>query len=64
MPGLTGQLTPGSLLDAVAVDPEAAGSPIDLADDDGAGTTFEKWLMLGDDRNTSQVFVQGEPVLD
>ena len=61
--GLTGHFAPGSLLDAIVIDPEAAGSPFDLYESDDTNMAFEKWLMLGDDRNTAEVYVNGKKVL-
>lgn len=62
--GLDGTFTAGALFDAVVIDPDAVGSPIDLYAGDGPRAVFEKWLMLGDDRNTSQVYVHGRAVLE
>ena len=62
-PGVTGDFGVGSTFDAVAVDPEAAGSGVDLYDDDGSLDAFQKWLQLGDDRNTAAVWVGGRQVL-
>eukprot|EP01052_Picozoa_sp_SAG31_P050483 SAG31_NODE_11539_length_1019_cov_1.263043_2_plen_109_part_01 len=45
--GLTGRLAPGSDFDAVLVDPEAPGSPIDIYDADSELDVFQKWLQLG-----------------
>jgi guanine deaminase len=58
-PGLTGNFTLGADFDAVVVDPDATGTAIDLYDDEGALDAFQKWLQLGDDRNTTAVFVRG-----
>ena len=38
-------------------------APVDLYAEDDITTAFEKWLMLGDDRNTAAVYVQGRRVL-
>ena len=61
--GLTGDLSVGSTFDAVVVDPEGAGTAFDLYDGDGPLESFQKWLQLGDDRNTSAVYVDGRKVL-
>jgi len=58
-PGLTGDFSLGADFDAVVVDPLAAGTPFDLYDSDEALDAFQKWLQLGDDRNTRDVFVRG-----
>jgi hypothetical protein len=58
-------------LDALVVAPFGEGSPIDEFDsgdeskDEEAAIrrTLEKWLFLGDDRNLTQVYVRGRPVL-
>jgi len=60
--GLTGDFSTGSLFDAVVVDPEAPASPFELYEGDGALASFEKWMQLGDDRNTAEVYVQGSRV--
>ena len=59
---LTGDLTPGSLFDALVIDPDAPGSPLDLYEGDTALEAFQKWLQLGDDRNTRAIYVHGRPV--
>jgi len=60
--GVTGDFGCNAAFDAVIVDPLAEGSPIDLADDDGPVEAFQKWLQLGDDRNTAAVWVDGREV--
>ena len=60
---LTGDFSVGSDFDAVAIDPIALGSPFDLYDGEDASDAFQKWLQLGDDRNTSAVWVHGRQVL-
>ena len=47
----------------MVVDPSADESPFEIYEDDGPLTAFEKWLMLGDDRNTAAVYVQGRLVM-
>ena len=61
--GLTGDFSVGANLDAIVIDPMAAGSPFEVYDDEGAQAAFDKWLMLGDDRNTVEVYVQGKQVI-
>jgi guanine deaminase len=58
-PGLTGDFSVGADFDAIVVDPEAEGTPFDLYDEDKPIDAFQKWLQLGDDRNTKHVFVRG-----
>ena len=48
---------------AANVDPEAEGSPFELYDGEGSEIAFEKWLILGDDRNTEAVYVNGKKVM-
>ena len=60
--GLTGQLSVGSICDALVIDPDAPDSPIDLYEGESVLECFQKWLQLGDDRNTIQVFVQGRQI--
>lgn len=60
---LTGDFSVGSDFDAVAVDPMATGGPFDLYDGEDASDAFQKWLQLGDDRNTAAVWVHGRQVL-
>ena len=57
--GLTGALEAGALFDAIVVDVEPADAPFEVYESDDAKAAFEKWLMLGDDRNTAEVFVNG-----
>ena len=60
--GLSGDFRDGAFFDALIVDPDAAGSPIDLYEGEAELEAFQKWLMLGDDRNTAAVYVQGKRV--
>ena len=55
---LTGDFTSGALFDAIVIDPEASGTPFELYEGESERVAFEKWLMLGDDRNTSEVCAQ------
>jgi len=66
---LTGHFRPGSLLDALIIDPEAGSGPgsstmppFDLYEGDTPREAFERWLMLGDERNTAAVYVCGRCV--
>lgn len=59
---LTGDLSAGAVFDALVIDPDADGSPIDLYEGETPLEAFQKWLQLGDDRNTHQIYVQGQPV--
>lgn len=60
--GLTGDLSVGSVFDAIVVDPDAPNSPFDLYEGDAPIAAFQKWLQLGDDRNTNAIFVNGSQV--
>ena len=53
----------GAAFDAVVVDPDASGSPIDLYEGEPPLEAFQKWIQLGDDRNTAGVYVNGVSVL-
>jgi len=61
---VTGAFGIGAAFDALVVDPLSAGSPIDLEDADGPLEAFQKWLQLGDDRNTAAVWVDGREVFE
>ena len=63
-PSLTGDLRVGSCFDALLVDPSGAGSLLDLEPSDGPAEVFQKWLQLGDDRNTAAIWVDGKRVYD
>jgi len=62
--GLTGTLTAGAAFDAIVIDPEASGSPMDLSPEDTPTQAFKRWLCNGDDRNTSEVYVQGQRMVE
>lgn len=64
MANVTGAFGIGAAFDALVVDPLSAGSPIDLEDADGPLEAFQKWLQLGDDRNTAAVWVDGREVFE
>ena len=53
---LTGDFGDGAAFDAVVVDPDASGSPIGVRGR-AAARAFQKWIQLGDDRNTAGVYV-------
>jgi guanine deaminase len=59
--GLTGNFGVGSVFDALVIQPDADG-PIDLYEGEGSREAFQKWLQLGDDRNTAAVYVEGRKV--
>lgn len=61
--GVTGDFSVGAWLDALVVDPEVEDAPFDLYDGERAQAAFDKWLMLGDERNNVEVYVQGKRVL-
>ena len=41
--GLSGELSTGALFDAVVIDPDASGSPLDLYEGDELLEAFQKW---------------------
>ena len=55
-----GNFEVGKDFDAILVDPEAGG--IDFFDHDDTAEYLEKWVYLGDDRCTQQVFVKGNRI--
>ena len=63
VPGLSGTLDVGCVFDALVVDPEAAGSALDLEPTDTPLQAFKRWLTMGDDRNTKELYVQGVEML-
>ncbi|CAG8534352.1 28457_t:CDS:2, partial [Racocetra persica] len=51
----------GKEFDALLIDPEAEGSPMQIFDEiDTIDRIFEKFIFLGDDRNIKAVFVRGQ----
>ncbi|RHZ75785.1 hypothetical protein Glove_209g148 [Diversispora epigaea] len=56
-----GNFEVGKEFDALLIDPESPQSPIDIFDydDDNIERIFEKFIFLGDERNISRVYVQG-----
>ncbi|XP_078735269.1 guanine deaminase [Lampetra fluviatilis] len=59
---VTGSLEVGKELDALLVDTEAPGSPLDIFPDDSWEDIIQKFLFLGDDRNILEVYVAGRDV--
>mmetsp|Transcript_15896 Transcript_15896/g.62110 ORF Transcript_15896/g.62110 Transcript_15896/m.62110 type:complete len:475 (-) Transcript_15896:42-1466(-) len=60
-----GNFEAGKIFDAVIINPTAAGGPIDefsIGIADSLVDRFQKWVMLGDDRNVKRVFVHGREV--
>ncbi|KAJ3376546.1 hypothetical protein HDU84_009765 [Entophlyctis sp. JEL0112] len=61
-----GTIQPGFQFDALVVDVDSSGSTIDTWWDtdfeDSLPELFEKWIMLGDDRNIVKVWVNGKLV--
>lgn len=57
-----GNFTPGKQFDAVIVDPYARASPFDIYDRDTLEDIVQKYLLLGDSRNVSAVYVAGVKV--
>jgi guanine deaminase len=58
-----GNFLPGKYFDAIVVDPFVPNSPFDVFPVDDTPQIFEKFLFLGDDRNITQVYVQGRQVV-
>eukprot|EP01105_Mastigella_eilhardi_P005222 TRINITY_DN16982_c0_g1_i1.p1 TRINITY_DN16982_c0_g1~~TRINITY_DN16982_c0_g1_i1.p1 ORF type:complete len:455 (+),score=138.77 TRINITY_DN16982_c0_g1_i1:43-1407(+) len=57
-----GNFVPGKAFDALVVDVAAPGSPIDTFGWESLQELFQKFFFTGDDRNITQVFVQGAAV--
>lgn len=57
-----GNLAVGKDFDAIVVSSEPLSTMTAREDDESIETTFEKFLMTGDDRNIVQVYVQGRKV--
>jgi guanine deaminase len=57
-----GNFRVGKSFDAILVDLEAVGSGIDTFPGETMVELFQKFIMLGDDRNISQVFIEGQLV--
>ena len=58
-----GNFEVGKQFDALVVDVEAKGAPIDVWPCDGTAERFSKWVFCGDDRNVAPVFVAGSRVV-
>lgn len=59
---MLGSFEVGKEFDAVLVETAATGGPFDVFDVDSLSERFEKFINLGDDRNISEVYVQGRCV--
>lgn len=59
-----GNFEPGKEFDALLVDVEAKGTPLDIFPEDTTEEKIQKFLYNGDDRNILQVFVAGRKVVD
>ncbi len=53
----------GKNFDALIIDPYVNDSPIDIFSVDTIEQIFEKFIFNGDDRNITEVFVQGRKVV-
>jgi len=58
-----GNFLPGKSFDALVVDPRVNNSPLDVFADDTLLEIFQKFIFLGDDRNITQVWVQGNKIV-
>lgn len=59
-----GNFEPEKEFDALLVDVEAKGTPLDVFPEDTTEEKIQKFLYNGDDRNILQVFVAGRKVVD
>jgi guanine deaminase len=57
-----GSIQPGMEFDAIILSASIPNSPVQVFDSDTLSDIFQKLLVLGDDRNIKQVFVQGKDV--
>eukprot|EP00128_Syssomonas_multiformis_P000886 Colp12_sorted_trinity150504_noHs@21336 len=57
-----GNFLPGKDFDALLVDANVDNTPIDIFDEDTTEDIISKFLMVGDDRNVSEIFVAGKKV--
>jgi len=57
-----GNFAVGKAFDALLIDPESTGSPIDIFENDQFEDMFQKFIYLGDDRNMEKVFINGKNV--
>jgi guanine deaminase len=56
---VVGNFAVGKRFDALIVNPRAEGGPIDVFDEDTIEDVFNKFCLLGDDRNIEEVIVNG-----
>jgi len=63
MSHVLGNLLPGKHFDALVIDPMVANSPFDVFPQDSIENIFQKFLLLGDDRNISEVYIMGRLVV-
>ncbi|XP_060078633.1 guanine deaminase-like [Ylistrum balloti] len=59
MDDIIGNFEVGKEFDALVIDPKAAGSVIDVFENDSIEDVIQKFVFLGDDRNILKVFVAG-----
>ncbi|OWF46070.1 Guanine deaminase [Mizuhopecten yessoensis] len=64
MEDVIGNFEIGKEFDALVVDPDVNGGPIDIFEDDTVEDAFQKFTFLGDDRNILKVFVAGSDILE
>lgn len=57
-----GNFTIGKHFDALKIDLECNDSPIDIYNELSLNEKLQKFLYLGDDRNITQVYVNGKLV--
>lgn len=58
-----GNFVAGKEFDAILVDVDAAGGPIDTIGFESLSELFQKFLFTGDDRNITSVYVKGRTVV-
>jgi guanine deaminase len=58
-----GNFKVGKNFDALVIDPFANDSPVDIFSVDTIEQILEKFIFNGDDRNISEVYVQGRKVV-
>ena len=59
---VVGSFEAGKEFDALLVDVDAPGSPVDAFPEDDARARLAKWMFNGDDRNIVRVYVRGKLV--
>lgn len=57
-----GNFEVGKCFDALHIDLASSGSPIHIFPGENLDDMIQKFIMLGDDRNIAQVFVDGRKV--